>query len=181
MLKDVSPRMGSHVQCHCKDCQTAAHVLGAKEQLLPRGGSDIFHTLPQHLEITKGQEALACLRLSPKGLMRWYAACCDTPLFNTLPHRKLAFMGVWVPALQGERVEKAIGKVIAVVRTHDAPIGPEPLRDYGFNRAGFQVLARHFSALMRGTARQTPLFDGSGAPVVEPYVLSKEARKAARP
>ncbi|MBO9400643.1 DUF6151 family protein [Shimia sp. R9_3] len=181
VLKDVSPRMGSHVQCHCTDCQTAARVLGAEDQLLPRGGSDIFQTTPAHLQIIKGEEHLACLRLSPKGLMRWYAACCDTPLFNCLPHTKLAFVGIWVPAMQGAEVSKAIGKVIAVVRTQDAPMGAERLREYGFNRAGFQVLARHFSALMRGQVKQTPLFDMAGAPVVTPRVLTKEERKSATP
>lgn len=181
VLKDVSPRMGSHVQCHCKDCQAAARVLNAEDQLLPRGGSDIFQTIPAQLEITKGQEHLACLRLSPKGLMRWYAGCCDAPLFNSLPHTKLAFMGVWVPALKGADVSKAIGKVIAVVRTEEASMGPERLRDYGFNRAGFQVIARHFGALMRGVSKKTPMFDDSGAPVVTPRVLTKEERKAATP
>ncbi|WP_294220941.1 DUF6151 family protein [uncultured Shimia sp.] len=179
-LKNVSPKTGSHVQCHCKDCQAGAHALGAEETLLPRGGSDIFQTIPANLELTKGQDHLACLRLSPKGLMRWYASCCNTPVFNTLGGTKLAFIGVSVPTMQGDGVGKAIGKVIAVVQTKDAPFGTEPLKDYGFNKAGFNVLARHFGALMRGQVKDNPLFEG-GAPVVEPRVLSKAERKAATP
>ncbi len=180
VLKNVSPGTGSHVQCYCKDCQTGARALGDEKSLMPRGGSDIYQTIPSNLELTKGQEHLACLRLSPRGLMRWYASCCDTPVFNTLGHTKLAFIGVSVPAMKGPEVEKAIGKVIAVVHTKDAQLGPEPLKDYGFNRAGFNVLARHFGALMRGQAKQTPLF-GNGAPIVTPRVLSKEERKEATP
>jgi hypothetical protein len=180
LVKNVSPKTGSHVQCHCKDCQAGAHALGAEETLLPRGGSDIYQTIPANLELTKGQEHLACLRLSPKGLMRWYASCCDTPVFNTLGGTKLAFVGVSVPTMQGGNVGKSIGKVIAVVHTKDAPFGTEPLKDYGFNKAGFNVLARHFGALMRGQTRDNPMFE-DGTPVVEPRVLSKAERKAATP
>lgn len=179
-VKNVSPKTGSHVQCYCKDCQAGAYALGAEETLLPRGGTDIYQTIPANLEITKGQEHLSCLRLSPKGLMRWYAGCCETPMFYTLGGAKLAFVGVLVPTLQGDAVDKAIGKVIAVVHTKDAPFGTEPLKDYGFNKAGFNVLARHFGALMRGQVRDNPLFE-DGAPVVAPRVLSKAERKAATP
>ncbi|MBO9479070.1 hypothetical protein J7382_16095 [Shimia sp. R11_0] len=183
VLNDVSPRTGSHIHCHCQDCQTAARVLGAEEQLLPRAGSDIFHTTPAQLTLTKGQEHLACLRLSPRGLMRWYAGCCNTPMFATMAHTKLAFMGVWVPSMAPPpetKLAKVIGKVIAVVRTQDAPMGSPSLKEYGFNRAGFHVLARHVSALLQGRARQTPLFDAEGAPIVKPRVLSKEERLAAQ-
>ncbi|GAA6179305.1 hypothetical protein NBRC116594_07430 [Shimia sp. NS0008-38b] len=180
-LKNVSPKTGSRVQCHCKDCQAGAHVLGAQDQLLPRGGSDLFQTIPANLEITEGAEHLACFRLSPKGLMRWYASCCDTPMFNTLGHNKLAFVGVLVPVMQGRGIEKVIGKTIAVAHTKDAPIGAKPLKEFGFNRAGFNILARHFGALMRGQSKENPLFDETGSPVVVPRVLSKEERRAATP
>ncbi|MFY0660672.1 MAG: hypothetical protein JXR15_09280 [Shimia sp.] len=155
-------------------------ALGAGDTLMPRNGSDIYQTIPSNLELTQGQEHLACLRLSPKGLMRWYASCCDTPVFNTLGGTKLAFVGVSVPAMRGDAIDRAIGKVIAVVHTKDAPFGTEPLKDYGFNKAGFNVLARHFGALMRGQVRDNPLFD-EGSPVVEPRVLSKAERRAATP
>lgn len=181
VVKDVSPKMGSHVQCHCKDCQAGAQYLGAQDQLLPGGGTDLFQTTPAHLEITKGAEHLACFRLSPKGLMRWHASCCNTPMFNTLAHQKLAFVGILVPSMQGEEAQKAIGKVIAVVHTQSAPMGAKPLKDYGFNRAGFNVLARHFGALMRGEIKDNPLFDTAGKPIVEPYVLTKKERKIATP
>lgn len=179
-LKNVSPKTGSHVQCYCKDCQAGAIALGAEDTLMPRNGSDIYQTIPSNLEPTKGQEHLACLRLSPKGLMRWYASCCDTPVFNTLGGTKLAFVGVSVPAMRGDAIDKAIGKVVAVVHTKDAPFGKEPLKDYGFNKAGFGVLSRHFGALMRGQAKDTPLFK-DGLPVVEPRVLSKKERLDATP
>lgn len=180
-LKNVSPRSGSHVQCHCKDCQAGAHALQATDTLLPRGGTDIYQTIPSNLDLTAGTQNLACLRLSPKGLVRWYASCCDTPLFNSLGSQKLAFLGVLVPALQGEKTQKAVGRVIAVAHTASASAGASPLKEYGFNRAGFNIVARHVSALMQGKGKASPLFDETGNLVVEPRVLSKQERKAATP
>ncbi|MGR3714827.1 MAG: DUF6151 family protein [Shimia sp.] len=181
VLKDASPKTGSHVHCYCKDCQAAAHAIGAEDTLMARGGTDIFQTLSVDLEITKGADKLAAFRLSPKGLMRYYASCCDTPVFNTLGHTKLAFIGVLVDAMQGSEVDKTVGKVIAVNAVDAAQPGAEPLKAYGFNKAGFNILARHFGALLRGDAKKSPLFDRDGQPVVVPRVLSKEERKAATP
>ena len=92
----------------------------------------------------------------------------------------MAFVGVPVRARRVDAIEKTIGKGIAVVHTKDAPFGTEPLKDYGFNKAGFNVLARHFGALMRGQVKDNPLFQ-DGAPLVEPRVLTKAERKAATP
>ncbi|TCL09933.1 hypothetical protein BXY66_2000 [Shimia isoporae] len=181
VLKDASPKTGSHVQCYCKDCQAGAKVVGAEDTLMPRGGTDIFQTLPAGIEITKGAEKLAAFRLSPRGLIRWYAGCCSTPVFNTLGNTKLSFVGLFVNTMQGEDVGKSIGKVIAVNSVDGARPGPEKLKEYGFNKAGFNIVARHFGALLRGDAKKGPFFDDAGQPVVEPRVLSKEERKAATP
>lgn len=181
VLKDASPKTGSHVQCYCKDCQAGAKALGAQDTLMPRGGTDIFQTVPAGVEITKGAEHLAAFRLSPRGLIRWYASCCDTPVFNTLGHQKLSFVGLFVNTMQGDAVDKAVGKVIAVNSVEGAQPGAGTLKNYGFNKAGFNVIARHFGAMLRGDAKKGPFFDGEGAPVVTPRVLSKEERKAATP
>src|SRR5690349_22143392 len=79
------PRSANHVVCYCNDCQAFAHVLGKAEQVLDQhGGSEIFQVLPKNLTFTQGIESLASLRLTDKGLIRWYASCCRTPIGNTL-------------------------------------------------------------------------------------------------
>jgi hypothetical protein len=110
VLKDASPKTGSHVQCYCKDCQAGAHALGAADTLMSRGGTDIFQTTPAGVEITKGAGHLAAFRLSPRGLIRCYAACCDTPVFNTLGSTKLSFVGLFVNTMQGDAVTKPWAK-----------------------------------------------------------------------
>jgi hypothetical protein len=41
-----------------------------------------------------GVEALACISLSPKGLLRWYAECCRTPIGNTPRDFKVPYVGL---------------------------------------------------------------------------------------
>jgi Family of unknown function (DUF6151) len=48
-----------------------------------RGGSDSIQIAPAALRFTKGQDQIEGLRLTPKGLYRWYAKCCNTPVGNT--------------------------------------------------------------------------------------------------
>lgn len=38
-------------------------------------------------------ENLACLRLTDKGLLRWYSTCCQTPIGNTSANWKISFVG----------------------------------------------------------------------------------------
>src|SRR5215510_11671750 len=65
------PRKGSRGVCYCKDCQAYAHFLGAADIVLDdMGGTDVVATLPKHLRITGGMDALACLSLTDRGILR---------------------------------------------------------------------------------------------------------------
>ena len=72
------------------------HFLERGELMDEWGGSEVFQTTPARIEFTQGADQLACMRLSPKGLMRWYARCCNTPIANTLPSPGMAFAGILV-------------------------------------------------------------------------------------
>ena len=85
-LKGViaNPRSGNRVVCYCRDCQAFAYFLGREADVLDElGGSEVVQILPRNLTFTQGVETLACLRLTENGLLRWYAACCSTPIGNT--------------------------------------------------------------------------------------------------
>ena len=68
--------------CYCKDCQAYGHFLGT-EVLDAAGGTEVAAALPAAIRFDGGLEHLACMSLSPKGIYRWYASCCDTPIGNT--------------------------------------------------------------------------------------------------
>jgi len=80
--------------CYCKDCQSFAYFLGKeKETLNELGGTDIVPASPRCVTFKQGQASLACLQLSPKGLLRWYAKCRNTPIGNTWRNNKLSYVG----------------------------------------------------------------------------------------
>ena len=178
VLHSVSPSSGSHVRCYCRDCQAAAHHLGFSDELDPHGGTEIFQTIPAKIELTEGVGKLACLRLSPKGLMRWYASCCNTPLFNTLASPKTAFVGVIAHAFHGNT--HMLGPVTAVAHTKGAINPPEDLKNSGVPGAIWGIVSRNIGARLRGNTA-TPFFDADGNPVVTPNVLTLEERHAATP
>ncbi|MEP2533403.1 DUF6151 family protein [Shimia sp.] len=180
-IKDASPETGSHLVCYCKDCQAFARFLKAEELLKPRGGTGLFQTVPSRVQILQGKEHLACLRLSPKGPLRWYASCCDTPVCNTLSSRKLAFAGFMTPNFEGDNVAETVGPVVAVVHTQGAGVGPGDLQNRGFLKVSWQILRRHFGELLSGRLSKTPFFDADGQPTAAPRMLTLEERKAATP
>lgn len=174
---------GTRLRCYCADCQTAAHLHGdATDQLSDAGGTDIWQTTPDHLQITQGAEHLSIKRLSPKGLMRWYAGCCGTPMFNTLPNLKLPFVGAVLRQSQLATQDQTFGKVTCHAFVSGARPGQgAPAQDRGFKRAGVSLMRRMALAFISGRARLSPLRHADGTPIAPVDVITREARQAARP
>ncbi|WP_101068513.1 DUF6151 family protein [Roseovarius salinarum] len=177
------PAAGTRVACYCRDCQTAARHFGAPGALLgPASGTDIWQTTPDRIAIAAGAERLAILRLTPGGLFRWCASCCDTPVINTLPRLSLPFAGVVMRPGQAATADPVLGPVFAHAFTASAPPGAgAPARDRHFARAGLAVVRRMLAAWISGRARLTPLRGPGGGPVAPVHVLDPAARAAARP
>lgn len=173
----ANPRSSNHAVCYCRDCQAFAHYLGAPNEILdPRGGSDIVQTQPKNLTFVQGAEQLACIRLTPKGLLRWYSRCCRTPIGNTLATPKLSFIGLLHSCLaeNAASVESSFGAVTAWVNTDGARGDPKPPTQ-GLGRSVWWFLRTAGRARVNGDYRQTPLFRlDTGAPVAVPHVLTPE-------
>jgi hypothetical protein len=173
----ANPRSSNHAVCYCRDCQAFAHYLGKPNEILDaRGGSDIVQTQPKNLTFTQGLEQLACIRLTPKGLLRWYSRCCRTPIGNTLATPKLSFIGLLHSCLAEDTasVERSFGPVMAWVNTASARGEPAP-RTEGLGRSVWWFLRTALRARVTGDYRQNPLFHrNTGAAVVLPYTLSAE-------
>ena len=166
---DVRPPHGAtHLVCHCDDCLTAAVAMG---QPYPgSAGVAVVQTTPDRVHIDKGADRLGILRLSPRGLYRWYATCCGVPLFNTPPKR-----GVPYVALHAGRV--ASPEDLGPVRAH-VNAGAE---SRGLWRAIPGIIARTAAARLTGRWKETPFFDGDGSPVAAETVLTRAQRAAAAP
>ena len=101
-VTDASPRTVNRIVCYCDDCQAFAHRLGRADLLNAQGGSDIVQLAPATLTFLQGQHRIAGLRLTPKGLFRWYASCCNTPVGNTLTPA-IPFVGIVAQADRAAR------------------------------------------------------------------------------
>ena len=168
--------------CYCGDCQAYAHLLGQATQVLdPLGGTDIVAVDARHLRLASGTQGLACLSLSPNGLLRWYASCCNTPLANTTRDWKLAYVGMVHTCLrQPQALEQSFPEVQMRVHTKSAKGKPPPGAGVaGVARFGRLMLGLTASRLS-GAYRATPLFDPQGRPVVTVGVAPSEAVQSAR-
>jgi hypothetical protein len=169
-------RSANRVICYCKDCQAFAHFLGRANEILDeRGGSDVIQVLPKNVTFTQGIESLACIRLKPKGLVRWYARCCNTPVGNTLATSKLSFVGLVHNCLEDPN---AFGPVGGWVNTSSAKGEPKP-KDQGLGKTARWFITKVLKARFNGDYKRTPFFRrDSGTPIVTPRVLSTEEHTA---
>lgn len=165
-------KSGTRVVCHCDDCRAFQIALG-RDDPGAQTGVDLLQIAPANMHFVHGTEHLAAMRLSPRGLVRWYASCCDTPLAATMPGRAIPFAGLLIETLHStDHVRR--------VSTHGFLKNADgTTRHKNIGRLVRGLVSRTFAAYTSGTAKMTPFRDpDSGALIVEPEVIGK-ARKAA--
>lgn len=146
------------------------------------GGTAILQIPPAHITIERGAEELACLRLTEKGLLRWYSRCCQTPIGNTMGSWNPSFVGLIHTCLGGAggELERSFGPV--TMRAHvESATGGQP-KAGGLLGGMATILSFAAKARITGSYKATPFFArDSGRPVATPIVLTKEQLAAARP
>jgi hypothetical protein len=181
----LSRKSGFRVVCFCNDCQAFARFLGRSDITDARGGTELFQTAPSRLRLTAGADALCCVRLSAKGMHRWYCGECKTPVGNTLGPR-LPFVGMvrsfidWASA--GSSPDAALGEP-AVYGFPDAALGGPPPE--ARNKSEPWYIARIVSSLgkwwLTGAGQPSPFFDAkTRAPRASVQILTAEERRALR-
>lgn len=182
----MAPGSGCRVVCYCDDCQAFARFLARPGITDEWGGTDIFQMAPSRVRITKGADALRCVRLTEKGLHRWYCGECKTPVGNTVSAR-VPFVGLIHTFMDhgsdGRTRDDALGLPLGYVHTKFA-IGPLPPRGHGSSL--LRVIARSVKLLgkswLTGAGSPSPFFDDrTRAPRAEPRVLGTDERRALRP
>lgn len=175
-VREVSPSTCCNVVCYCRDCLTFARYLGEAGIVDAHGGTPIVQFAPSQVEITTGFDRLRSLRLSPKGLLRWYTDCCRTPIGNMVS-AKVPFVGmprVCLPSATAADVGPAVG-VNARSRVGGVPEGAHAGAPVGLL---LRISRLMFGWWIRGKGRPSPFFDpGTGAPKVTPHVLSLDERR----
>jgi hypothetical protein len=172
-------RAYTRATCYCKDCRSFARFLAVPGVMDAAGGTDIVAMAPAAVRFTDGIEHVACMSLSSNGLLRWYAACCRTPLANTPRESKLPYVGVVTACFADppQTVDAALGpsgRTLINTPSATAPVKSTPL---AFATGGLRILAGIIGARLR-RERTSPFFDASGRPLREPHVISREERAA---
>ena len=179
-VTDASARTVNRVVCYCGDCQAFAQQLGRADLLDAQGGSDIVQLAPASLTFVQGQRRIVGLRLTPKGLFRWYANCCNTPLGNTLTP-KIPFVGIIAQAFDNgpRRADDVFGPPVGAILGKHA-IGVPPAGSTGLNLSlMLRAIACVLGWRLRGKAWPHPFFTTSG-PIYPATVLPHEQREALR-
>ena len=122
-------------------------------------GVGIFQTTPDRIKIKAGAAHLALMQLTPNGLFRWYARCCDTPMFNTQKSPKLPFTGVLTHCLEATT---ALGPAWGEGYI-EGPDSKE--RHQRIGRMIFRFGKRALYARISGRWKDTPFFNEDGTPV----------------
>ena len=167
-------RLGTHAECFCHNCRAAQLYFGQPDPA--PGPVEVFQIAPDEVTIDSGAEHLAAMSLSPKGMLRWYAKCCNVPLATTPRTARFPFAGF-----------------IALRIADRARLGPISTRGFVPRSNGKQkhenlapaaigLLRRVIKSRLSGGWKNTPFFDPeSFEPVVTPTVISKEERAALYP
>ena len=188
VARGISPKAGNHAVCYCDDCQAFAHFLGRAAEILdPHGGTEVFQMSPAALIITAGSGQLASMRLSDRGLCRWYAGCCNSPIGNTMHTRQVPFVGVVHLCIQRPPDDPALQRVFGPVQVRsfrrfakgDAaglPADRVPLPVMVLRLLGSMLKWR-----LRGDHKRSPFFEPrTSNPIASPRVLSTIEREELR-
>ncbi len=182
VVTDASPRAANRVGCYCDDCQAFVHWLGRADLLDAQGLSDIIQVAPAAFAFTQGQDRIRGVRLTSKGLYRWYASCCNTPVGNTLTP-SLPFVGIVATAFdQGaQRADNVFGRPIGAIMGKFA-IGKAPPGTMGVRLPLLlRVISKVLGWRLRGKAWPHPFFNrDSGTPIYPVEVLSRDDREGLR-
>ncbi len=169
--------------CYCEDCQSYARYLDQAGRVLDdNGGTDSIQISPAWFHITRGQNQLAIIRLSPSGIYRWYAQCCNTPIGNTPANPAMPYLGLQSATIKKSDIDRKLGPVkFGVGAGNQHPINaPWPVsKGFGF-RGLFGTLKNIGRWRMNGDHKRSELIDAdTSEPLCTPYVLSLEERRNA--
>lgn len=189
---NISPQSGNHVVCCCCDCQAFANhldkntfkqddsnssILVSDTTTLDEfGGTELFQTSQSQVTISKGLDKIVCLRLTPKGVTRWYTSCCNTPVGNTL-NRKMPFVGIiHTFIVQDKHLETKLGPVHAYVQTQYALNEPNYPKHYAKFPIGItlRVIAKVLSWKVKGMGKPSIFYTESGQASVKPIIISEQ-------
>jgi hypothetical protein len=182
LVKNASPNTVNRVICYCDDCQAFLHHLDRTDLLDAHGGTDIVQVAPASLSFVQGRYSIVGVRLTSRGLYRWYASCCKTPVGNTVGPA-IPFVGIVVKAFESEaqRPDEIFGPPIGAIYSKYA-IDAVPGASKGLNpRVVARALRMVFGWRLSGKSWPHPFFNrATRAPRFPLTTLAPQERESLR-
>ena len=176
------PGRGIRAACYCRDCRAYAHFLGPPEGMLDEyGGTGVVVVAPRTVTLDAGLEHLACMSLSPRGTLRWFASCCRTPIGNTPRDFRIAHLGLVQDCLaHGDAsLDASFGPVRMKVNRQSAHGDPGGVPLLPLVAGAARYVTTMAWSRISGAHRDNPFFDAAtGAPRVAAQVIGKAERDA---
>lgn len=174
-IVNVRPKLDRHLVCCCDDCQAFAHFLKKADVLDEWGGTQIVQMTPAQVQLHEGVEHIKCVRLTARGVYRWYTDCCHTPVANTMSSG-VPFIGVIHSIFASDDViDEVFGKPLMRIQTKYAmsepPLDPKTFPGFPLKFLPSMVW-RLMLARLQGEHKPTPFFDCKGKPIAVPSILS---------
>jgi hypothetical protein len=171
-LRDATPGTTNHLVCYCRDCRAFLRFVGKSEWLTPGGGVALVHVAAGTVSFKKGFERLEGIRLSDKGLFRYFTSCCKTPFGVTMSE------GMPLVAFSTRTVESLApfcppSPCYGKSAEPGAPVGIPSLVTPAFGLKMVRLLA---TWKLTGKGRPHPYFQ-NGASIPKVRVLTPEERK----
>jgi hypothetical protein len=160
-----------------------SHFLGRAELLDQHGGTDVVQVPSNMISFDCGLEHIVAVRLSAKGMHRWYANCCRTPLGNTI-EPSVPFIGMQVEVFRTADtfpVDMVFGRPRSYVMGKFS-IGHVPQASAGFPLSGtVGVISKVLGWKLSGKSWPHPYSDQrSRTPKFPVTILQPSEREALR-
>ena len=109
--------------CYCKDCQAFLEKIDRTDLFDNYKGTEIIPAYPNDISIVQGLTELNCYRLTDKGIYRWTASCCNSPIVNM--RRGFPWAGIYHSAYTKHNPEAlhVLGDIKSRIYGRDAVAG----------------------------------------------------------
>ncbi len=181
-LIDVGPDQGDYVICHCTDCQGLTHYLDHADRVLDaHGGTSLYQSRCARMTIRSGREQLSCVHLTDKPTLRWYAACCRMPLFNSYRNGRIPYITTQLAACDPAMRDRLTGPPLGHLFTEDGIGDTSALPNMSMGRLMRRFFPRMIRDMLSGDRRRCELFDAKTLePIATPHRLTTEERLSLR-
>ena len=161
VIEKAGPREGDFVVCHCTDCQTFANRFDAGDRVMDEqdAGTPLYQSRCARMRIESGVDELRCIHLTEEATLRWYAGCCDTPLFNSYKNGKIPYVTTLVGNCDEGLRTRLLGEPIGHLFVDDDPACTGAVHRLSMNTLMRRFFVRMVKDIVSGDRRRSALFD----------------------